>query len=129
YRRRALHIDRRPCSGPGFPPQSGTGTDAGASGFRSPPDRIAMKLSLSTCTYPFPVLILLLFTACIAAAQEDTPAPVDTVRIPASPVDTLAADTLRQDSIALGMNRSGMDTVVDYSARDSIVFDVKSRLM
>jgi len=88
-----------------------------------------MKLSLSTCTYPFPVLILLLFTACIAAAQEDTPAPVDTVRIPASPVDTLAADTLRQDSIALGMNRSGMDTVVDYSARDSIVFDVKSRLM
>lgn len=49
---------------------------------------------------------------------------IDTLR-----ADTLAVDSLSGDSLAVTGRKSGIDTVVVYSARDSIIFDVKGKKM
>lgn len=88
-----------------------------------------MKRSFSICIHFLFVLALLLTAAGTVMAQENPPQPIDSTNPPSAPVDTLGADTTRADSLSLTTNRSGLDTVVVYSARDSTVFDLKSRIM
>lgn len=88
-----------------------------------------MKRSFSTYIHFLFVLALLLSAAGTLVAQDDPPRPIDTTGLPPIGIDTLGTDTTGADSLSLTTNRSGLDTVVVYSARDSTVFDVKARIM
>ncbi|MEO5928308.1 MAG: putative LPS assembly protein LptD, partial [Candidatus Kapaibacterium sp.] len=113
---------------------------------------------MRTITFPsisFLFLLLLAFVAMSGTgyAQRRTPRrndatsrrvipPTDSTRAsaPASPIDSarqatvpprdsLRADSLAPDSLAVRTGTSGVDTVIVYTARDSMVFDVKSRVL
>jgi hypothetical protein len=68
------------------------------------------------------LILLALVVSSVGAVAQTPDAPVDTSRTVAAS-DTLSGDSLRVTS------RSGMDTLVTYSARDSIVFDIQSKKM
>jgi hypothetical protein len=74
------------------------------------------------------VAVILLGPGQQARAQQPS-APSDTARVVPPQGDTLAGDTLRKDSLRTATSRSGLDTVVTYSAHDSIVFDVPRKRM
>lgn len=88
--------------------------------------RIPDALSLHTFIHPTTAICLLLIVSTHASAQRtDFP---DTIRISSdtsaiAPQDTLQADTLRQRS------RSGIDSVVVYSATDSVIYTLSNRTM
>ncbi len=82
-----------------------------------------MKFTTGSIIYLLIPLLLLVLKHGSAIAQTDEPASADTLLVPAP------ADPPGADSLALRTSRSGIDTVVDYSARDSTVFDVRGRII
>lgn len=81
------------------------------------------------------ILVLILLAGADSLAQEDSldvadPALGDSLEILTSPpAGSFTADSSMADSIAARASRSGMDSVVVYSANDSIVFRIKDRTM
>ncbi len=84
-----------------------------------------MKITFTSFIHSFAALVLLILLSGDLAAQDAPAPPADTAAI----VPPFGADSSRIDSVALTANRSGIDTVVDYSARDSTVFDIQGRIM
>ncbi len=88
-----------------------------------------------TPIHSLPILLALLATSMTLHAQRSLPDPNDSTRQQSVPdtsrtlrSDSLRADSLGGDSLALRppIDR-GIDTVIVYSATDSIVFDLQSR--